>query len=130
VLVGELRAELELLRDSLKEQPGLSCEPLRKLLSRSHAFGFSLAPSDIRRRAPARDALDELRPLLQLPVGLRRPMDEDRDHLAAWRNSRPRKAPAAASRQLGARHRRDLRGFSHAGAVATGIRRANLPPFT
>jgi phosphoenolpyruvate carboxylase len=66
--VGELRTDLELLRDSL-DSTGLSCEPLQKLLSQVHIFAFCLASLDIRQESTRHsDALDELTRYLQLPV--------------------------------------------------------------
>jgi len=96
--VGELRAELELLRDSL-ENTGLSCEPLRKLLSQVHIFGFSLATLDIRQESTRHsDALDELSRYLQLPVAYGA-MDEDQRItwlLAELQTRRPLLPPAAS----------------------------------
>ena len=79
--VDELRADLELLRDSL-ETTGLSCEPLRKLLSQVHIFGFSLATLDIRQESTRHsDALDELSRYLQLPVPYGEMAEDER---VAW----------------------------------------------
>ncbi|MCP9772989.1 phosphoenolpyruvate carboxylase [Synechococcus sp. Tobar12-5m-g] len=96
--VDELRTDLELLRDSL-ENTGLSCEPLRKLLSQVHIFGFSLATLDIRQESTRHsDALDELSRYLQLPVPYGEMEEEQR---IVWlldelQTRRPLLPPAAA----------------------------------
>ncbi len=96
--VDAFRTDLELLRDSL-ENTGLSCEPLRKLLSQVHIFGFSLATLDIRQESTRHsDALDELSRYLQLPI----PYGEmDEEQRIVWlldelQTRRPLLPPAAA----------------------------------
>ena len=95
--VEELRTDLELLRDSL-ENTGLSCEPLRKLLSQVHIFGFSLATLDIRQESTRHsDALDELSRYLQLPIPYGEMDEEQRVEwlLTELRTRRPLLPPAA-----------------------------------
>ncbi len=66
--VTEFRGDLELIRNSLVSTD-LSCEPLDKLLTQVHIFGFSLASLDIRQESVRHsDALDELTRYLNLPT--------------------------------------------------------------
>ncbi len=94
--VGEFRADLELIRDSL-ESTGLSCEPIESLLSQVHIFAFCLASLDIRQESTRHsDALDEISRYLQLP----RPYGEmDEEERVCWllaelRTRRPLVPPA------------------------------------
>ncbi len=65
--VDEFRSDLELIRNSLVSTE-LSCEPLDKLLTQVHIFGFSLASLDIRQESTRHsDALDELTRYVSLP---------------------------------------------------------------
>ncbi len=95
--VGELRTDLELLRDSL-DTTGLSCEPLLKLLSQVHIFAFCLASLDIRQESTRHsDALDELTRYLQLPVPYGEMEEEQRVEwlLQELQTRRPLLPPAA-----------------------------------
>ncbi|MFO7628502.1 MAG: phosphoenolpyruvate carboxylase [Prochlorococcaceae cyanobacterium] len=93
----EFSSDLEMLRESL-ESTGLSCEPLRKLLSQVHIFSFTLASLDIRQESTRHsDALDELSRYLQLPVPYCSMEEEQRIQwlLAELKTRRPL-VPAAA----------------------------------
>ena len=79
--VAEFRNDLELIGDSL-EATGLSCEPLQKLVSQVHIFGFTLASLDIRQESTRHsDALDELSRYLQLPLAYG---EMDEEQRIAW----------------------------------------------
>jgi len=90
-----------------------------------HIFGFSLATLDIAgEHPPHKRALDRLSRYLQLPGGATAHGRDQRSPGCCGTPDPP--AAAAASRQLEAGHRRDLRGFSHAGSGCNGNSAANL----
>ncbi len=66
--VDEFTTDLELIKNSLNNTD-LSSEPLNKLLTQVHIFGFSLASLDIRQESTRHsDALEELTNYLALPT--------------------------------------------------------------
>ena len=66
--VDEFTNDLELIKNSLNSTD-LSCEPLNRLLTQVHIFGFCLASLDIRQESTRHsDALEELTSYLALPT--------------------------------------------------------------
>ena len=66
--VDEFTNDLELIKNSLNSTD-LSCEPLNRLLTQVHIFGFCLASLDIRQESTRHsDALEELTSFLALPT--------------------------------------------------------------
>tara|TARA_B100000131_G_scaffold74871_1_gene71261 strand:- start:1064 stop:4033 length:2970 start_codon:yes stop_codon:yes gene_type:complete len=66
--VDEFTNDLELIKNSLNSTD-LSCEPLNRLLTQVHIFGFCLASLDIRQESTRHsDALEELTNYLALPT--------------------------------------------------------------